>query len=218
MDELEILTSAFSTQRLEKYLRRSGGDHIKAVTHYKANLRLAESLYISLSVFEVTLRNALSRELRNMTGKEDWLLIFYSTPELAQLKNDVDKAIAQITKRKEKVTTDKIIAELTFGFWVALLNSQYERVLWKYLRKAFPYMPKRMRQRKNLSAPCNALRQLRNRIFHQEAICWDLHYVSQLHDNLVKVLSWMNADIASWLASIDPFEDVCKSIRKEMGW
>ena len=143
---------------------------------------------------------------------------FLFTPELAQLKNDVDKAIAQITKRKEKVTTDKIIAELTFGFWVALLNSQYERVLWKYLRKAFPYMPKRMRQRKNLSAPCNALRQLRNRIFHQEAICWDLHYVSQLHDNLVKVLSWMNADIASWLASIDPFEDVCKSIRKEMGW
>ena len=99
-----------------------------------------------------------------------------------------------------------------------LLNSQYERVLWKSLRKAFPNLPKKDRQRKNVSAPCNALRRLRNRIFHQEAICWDLYYMTCLHDNLVTVLGWMNVDIQQWLRTIDPYNDVCADIRKEMGW
>ena len=51
--ELEILTSAFSAQRLSKYLAYNHDDAKRAVRHYKSNLRLAESLYISLSVFEV---------------------------------------------------------------------------------------------------------------------------------------------------------------------
>ena len=73
-------------------------------------------------------------------------------------------------------------------------------------------------QRKNVSAPCNTFRRLRNRIFHQEAICWDLYYVSCLHDNLVTVLGWMNANMPDWLDKIDPFNKVCADIRKEMGW
>ena len=64
----------------------------------------------------------------------------------------------------------------------------------------------------------NTLRRLRNRIFHQEAICWDLFYLTCLHDNLVTVLGWMNADMPKWLASIDPFDTTCEDIRKEMEW
>ena len=50
--ELEILTEAFSAQRLSKYVAYNHGDPEKTVMHYKANLRLAESLYISLSVLK----------------------------------------------------------------------------------------------------------------------------------------------------------------------
>ena len=39
-----------------------------------------------------------------------------------------------------------------------------------------------------------------------------------LHDNLVTVLGWMNTDIQQWLRQIDPFDDVCADIRKEMEW
>ena len=160
----------------------------------------------------------MSRELCNMAGKADWFDLFYATPELQPLVPEIDKAKTLIRNRGEQVTTDKIISEMTFGFWVMLLNSQYERVLWKPLRKAFPNMPKQDRKRKNVSVPCNSFRHLRNRIFHQEAICWDLYYVTCLHDNLITVLGWMNADMPDWLAAIDPFNDVCTSIRKEMGW
>ena len=63
------------------------------------------------------------------------------------------------------------MAELTLGFWVSLLNTEYERTLWQALRRAFPYMPRRERQRRNVSAPLNTFRRFRNRIFHNESIC-----------------------------------------------
>lgn len=111
------------------------------------------------------------------------------------------------------VSPDKIIAELTFGFWVTLLNSEYELTLWKGLRLAFPYMPKKERKRKNVSAPCNSLRKLRNRVFHHESICWDLNYISNIHSRLVQVLGWMNSDMPTWLEQIDNFQKVVDNIR-----
>lgn len=60
----------------------------------------------------------------------------------------------------------------------SLLNNEYERVLWKDLRRAFPFMPKERRQRKNVSAPLNRFRAFRNRVFHNESICWNLNRVN----------------------------------------
>lgn len=211
--EIDILSVAFSSQRLKKYMYLYDSNETKVVAHYKANLALAESLYTSLSVFEVTLRNALSKELERMTGRKDWYSVFPSNPALKSLTSEVTIAVRHISQRGEMVSPDKIIAELTFGFWVTLLNSEYELVLWKGLRLAFPHMPKKDRKRKNVSSPCNALRKLRNRVFHHESICWDLDYITDLHNRLVMVLGWMNADIPAWLNEVDRFSDVVDEIR-----
>ena len=61
--EIDILNETVSAQRLKKYISLYDGDRAKVVAHYKANLAFSESLYTSLSVFEVTLRNALSKQL-----------------------------------------------------------------------------------------------------------------------------------------------------------
>ena len=212
-EEIDILYSAFSPQRLKKYIRLYNGDNDKVVAHYKANLALAESLYTSLSVFEVTLRNALSKEMERMMGRKDWYAVFPSTPALKSLTNEVTTAIKHISQRGEMVSPDKIIAELTFGFWVTLLNSEYELTLWKGLRLAFPYMPKKDRKRKNVSSPCNALRKLRNRVFHHESICWDLDYITDIHSRLILVLGWMDADMPAWLEGVDNFSNVVDEIR-----
>lgn len=116
------------------------------------------------------------------------------------------------------MTPAKVIAELTLGFWVSLLNSEYERLLWKHLRRAFPYMPKHLRQRKNVSAPLNSFRTFRNRVFHHESICWNLHRVSEIHDSLSLMLEWMNKDLPLWLKTIDRFEDTKKRICLRMNW
>ena len=211
--EIDILSGAFSSQRLEKYINLYNGDVMKVAAHYKANIALSESLYTSLSVFEVTLRNALSKELERMMGRKDWYSVFPSNPALKSLTSEVTVAIRHISQRGEMVSPDKIIAELTFGFWVTLLNSEYELSLWKSLRLAFPHMPKKDRKRKNVSSPCNALRKLRNRVFHHESICWDLDYITDIHNRLVIVLGWINTDMPSWLDEVDHFCKVVDEIR-----
>lgn len=211
--EFDILSGVFSSQRLEKYINLYNGDVMKVAAHYKANIALSESLYTSLSVFEVTLRNALSKELERMMGRKDWYSVFPSNPALKSLTSEVTVAIRHISQRGEMVSPDKIIAELTFGFWVTLLNSEYELSLWKSLRLAFPHMPKKDRKRKNVSSPCNALRKLRNRVFHHESICWDLDYITDIHNRLVMVLGWINTDMPSWLDEVDHFCKVVDEIR-----
>ena len=207
----------FSNKRMERYFRLYE-DEKRAIDHYRSNIELAESFYPCLSVFEVTLRNALSRELETMAGREDWYSIFPTTPGLVNLNRYITQAQKQIINRKENVTPAKVIAELTLGFWVSLLNSEYERLLWKHLRRAFPYMPKHLRQRKNVSAPLNSFRAFRNRVFHHESICWNLHRVSEIHDSLFLMLEWMNKDLPLWLKSIDRFEDTKERICLRMNW
>ena len=203
---------------MERYFKLYPNNEMLAITHYGCNLQLSEALYIPLSVFEVTLRNALCRELKKMTGREDWYAVFQTTHQLSNLNRYISQAAKQISGRHEEVTPSKIVAELTLGFWVSLLNSEYERILWKDLRRAFPYIPKTQRQRKFISAPLNRFRALRNRVFHNESICWNLNHVISLHNELITVLGWMNKDVPSWLLIYDRVPRVIDEIRKAMNW
>ncbi len=203
---------------MERYFILYPNDESRAVKHYQSNIKLTEAFYTSLSVLEVALRNALSRELKTMTGRDDWYAIFANTPGLTNLNKYITQATKQIAGRHEQITTSKIIAELTLGFWVSLLNAEYERLLWKDLRRAFPYIPKKDRKRKNVSAPLNRFRAFRNRVFHNESICWNMKKVQEIHDELLLVLEWINKDLPEWLTEIDRFENVQEQIKIEMGW
>ena len=203
---------------MERYFILYPNDESRAVKHYQSNIKLTEAFYTSLSVLEVALRNALSRELKTMTGRDDWYAIFANTPGLTNLNKYITQASKQIAGRHEQITTSKIIAELTLGFWVSLLNAEYERLLWKDLRRAFPYIPKKDRKRKNVSAPLNRFRAFRNRVFHNESICWNMKKVQEIHDELLLVLEWINKDLPEWLKEIDRFKNVQEHIKIEMGW
>lgn len=214
----EFFKKVFSDDRMERYFSLYPNDENKAMLHYQCNLMLSEAMYVPLSVLEVTLRNALCRELTTMAGREDWYAIFPNTPGLSNLNRYITKAVKQISGRHEVITPSKVIAELTLGFWVSLLNSEYEKVLWKDLRRAFPYMPKVIRQRKNISAPLNRFRSFRNRVFHNEAICWNINQVIKIHNELVEVLGWINNDMPKWLSSSDRVPLVSDEICKLLQW
>ena len=203
---------------MSRYFDLYGSDYENAIRHYKCNIKLAESCYTSLTILELSLRNALSRELEKMTGREDWYAVFSTTDGLNNLNKYIELAKNQISNRHETITPPKIVAELTLGFWVSLMNSEYERILWKYLRKAFPYLPKEQRQRRKVSSPLNSFRSFRNRIFHNESICWNLTHVENIHASMIETIGWINKDIPSWMKEFDRFPTVCNEIRKEMGW
>ena len=198
----------FSEARMRPYYNLYPGNERKAIKHYEQNIKLAESLGPSLSVFEVTLRNAIIRELEIMTGQKEWYLFFKNHPALNSIYKYIITAINHISARGESVTADKINGELTLGFWVSLFNADYEKYLWKDLRRAFPGIPKKQRQRKNVSAPLNSIRILRNRVYHNESISWNLRRLSNIHESIVTVIQWMNPSLPVWLSKVDRYKVV----------
>ena len=206
----------FSEKRLEKYFKRYGGDSDKAIKHYRCNIELSEAFYPCISTFEVVLRNGINRELSLLFGREDWYTEFATLSGLAGLNKYITQANKQIASRHEYSSPSKIVAELTLGFWVSLFNVEYELILWKNLRRAFPNMPKRVRQRKKIAPPLNRFRTFRNRIFHHEPISWNLRTVSQIHAEILTVMSWMNKDIPLWIAPFDRFDTVYRKVEKEL--
>jgi len=206
----------FSQKRLEKYFNRYNADTDKAMSHYRCNIELSEAFYPGISTFEISLRNAISRELTVLYGREDWYSVFATTPGLSGLNKYIQQANRQIADRNENSSPAKIIAELTLGFWVSLFNVEYERILWKDLRRVFPNMPKKIRQRKNIAPPLNRFRALRNRIFHHEPISWNLAIVANNHAEMITVMGWINKDIPVWLAPFDRFEKVLQTTLKKM--
>ncbi len=100
----KFFEKVFSNKRMERYFALYPDDEKKAIKHYQSNIKLAEAFYTSLSVLEVALRNALSRELETMTGREDWYAVFPNTPGLNNLNRYITQASKQIVGRHEAIT------------------------------------------------------------------------------------------------------------------
>lgn len=193
----------FSTERMEKYFNHYPNDDAKALLHYKINIELSESFYSVLSMYEVALRNSLNRELTAYFETSEWYLKIDTVNGLRNLKDSIHTAKRQIANRNETITSNKVVAELPLGFWVRLLNTEYERILWKSLRKAFPHIEKSERQRNTISAPLNKIRDFRNRVFHHEPISWRIDKLEETHNRIIRVMGWINKDLPDLAKSID---------------
>ena len=139
MAGMDFFKKVFSDEQMQKYYTAHCDDETLAIKHYQFNIEISESFYSCLSVFEVALRNALDRELITHFGTEEWYNHFQSNAVLLKLIKEISIAKTQIIKRHEIVCPSKVVAELTFGFWTRLLNTELELILWKDLRRAFPF-------------------------------------------------------------------------------
>ena len=84
-------------------------------------------------------------------------------------KDTIIKVKKTLLGMRKQIEAGRVVAELNFGFWTALMDRRYEQVLFpKLLKPCFPYMPRHERTRKNVSARFERIRRLRNRIFHHE--------------------------------------------------
>ena len=122
---------------------------------------------------------------------------------MREIHKEIILAQSRITRRAEIITSDKIVSELNLGFWVRLFNSEFERILWKDLRRSFPYMPKQDKKRHKISTPLNSIRNFRNRIYHYEPISWDFNELSKIHKEIYLLLHWINKDLPSLVEQLD---------------
>lgn len=208
MDRIAI-EKVISTERLEPYLKKHGGDFEKAVNHYKVNIEISESFYPLLSILEIALRNKFDYQLKRLFDDENWFENPRFIKSVTRFQMDrVSEAKANILREKKTITSGKIISELSFGFWTSLLDSKFERILWKNLRLAFPNCPKNIRKRKTMSSKLNGIRKLRNRIFHHEPVTWSLTALTIYRNEIIEGIDWLDRDLLLWCNDIFRIDDV----------
>lgn len=195
---VQALVSSISIERLSAYLEKTSDNREKALELYAWNTEISAELYAPLQGLEITMRNAMHRELSSVYGV-DW---YDKTPKVPLTENAIKKishAKHIVQNNGNTVDSPHIVAELSFGFWIALLGHGYQRdyhnKLWTpALHKAFPNIKMK---RKSIHKRLDDLRILRNRIAHHEPIFTrDLRadYIS-----VKEVISWICPDTAEWV-------------------
>lgn len=188
------LTGYLSAARLAPYAR-DGAAAAVAIRRHEWNLLICESLYPTLQLLEVVLRNRLLAAFDAVIGPE-WMSgvgIRHSD----RCEQELGRARDRVAKRKPLHIRDDWVAELGLGFWCALHAAHYEQPALcgrapfpGLIKRVYPGMPKSRHSLRAIKSDLERLRRLRNRVFHHERI---LHWVDL--DDQVRVasqyLAWM---------------------------
>lgn len=193
----------FSRARMGRYLVARSGDAKQAMRDYDYSLRLSAAMLPVINVVEVALRNGVQAQLSKCYGMPDWWNALCVGDAFAWQAKEISAAKERLRVRRELQTPDKVVAELTLGFWNSLFNARLQANLWKPLRLVFQHCPKQQRKRGNISSRLNQIRTLRNRVFHHEPLLWLHPSLAEQHAACVTVVEWMNPRLALWLKSID---------------
>ncbi len=202
------LERLLSQSRLTTYYQLFPNDKQKAIEYYQLNTQIAESLYPLLSNLEIVLRNAIHNSFSIHFKNTNW----YAHVTYPELQDQINIAKSKISASKNQITIDKLVSELTLGFWTSLFNKNYAKDYWKPLMYAFPLLSKQQKHRNVIAFKLNNIRKFRNRIFHYEPICNDLNILSTNHTNILEVLQWINTDIVNWTKQIDRFDNLYQQV------
>lgn len=194
-----------SAPRMSRYLSACNDDTKKAMTLYRANLRLSQELFSILSIFEVVLRNKIDSHYRSVfhpiIRNEDWLIYaaspggFYDNGSTSKTRTSILKAKSNLG---ENYTHNKLLAELNFGFWRFQFGPKEFRAAGSNLHQIFV---KRSHGTNHTSIfnRLQLINKLRNRIAHHEPICFDISqntisnkYAIDHFDEIITLLRWMD--------------------------
>jgi hypothetical protein len=197
-EELERLKQSLSEERLGPYLALAGSDLREAIRLYERNTSLSEALYGLLQGLEVPLRNAMHHALSVGLSREDW---YDSIVWRVAQQEQVDNAKESLRAKAKPVTPGRMVAELTFGFWVGLTGPKYSVDLWeRHLYKAFPNAKL---GRKQLNKRLESIRLLRNRVAHHEPIL--SRDLPKDVDRILETIDWISLDTEQWVRQTNCF-------------
>jgi hypothetical protein len=228
------ICTIFSEPRLATYLKAANHDKQQALELYQLNLRLSESIYPTLCILEITLRNRISGVLVKHYGdtwfdgyKGEWFdgqFLPLSPGKYNRELDEIQKTSSKLLNKKKLVTKDTLTANLTFAFWTGMTSRCYERSIWQnYISQIFPDAPKKYNLIRNISSIRNDLhgiRELRNRTFHHEPIfCTKKMSFSDLianYDRAKKLTGWLSQNALIFLNKHDQFSSLIVSIPPSM--
>lgn len=183
-----------------------------ALRRHAWNLRICESLYPTLQLLEVVLRNQVCAGMDAVVGA-DWM-DGVGIAHSARCSEDLAQVRLSLQRRRPSFTRDDRIAALSLGFWCALHGPHYEQgrlclhpPFPTLIKKVYPGMPKSLHALHRIKSDLERLRRLRNRVFHHERI---LHWndLDAQVDLAQSYLDWMGAEAAEAHRQLSRYREV----------
>ncbi|VAW12001.1 hypothetical protein MNBD_BACTEROID03-2301 [hydrothermal vent metagenome] len=209
--EYNKLEYYLSQPRLNRFLIATGNSKPRAKKLYRINLRVAQAFYPILNLFEIFLRNVINYQISGHFANPNWIMVeknrFMSDGSLSgtryYLKKSVNKAEGAIRRKRGIVTPGKVIAEQSFGFWTSLFDTHHYRLIGGVVIHCFPSKPAAI-NRSLINQKLNRIREFRNRIYHNEPICFngssiDFAEAINIKIEIYELLEWMDADLVTYV-------------------
>jgi Abi-like protein len=211
------LEKFLSHPRLERFLYACQNDKNKAVELYKANLEISKSFYPLINITEVVLRNQINNVLTSHFSDPNWILnqrygfMFDLSLKTGNffMKTQIDRAEIELRKRNVPISSGRVIAELNFYFWTMFFENQHYKLLKGRPIKIFPNIPAKHGKLEVWSI-LTKIRKLRNRISHQEPICFnnrtskiDFSLTIDVYKSIRKITRWIDSDLLIWVKETD---------------
>lgn len=209
--EYSKLEYYLSQPRLQRFLRAAANSRTKAQKLYRVNLRVSQGFYPVLNLFEIFLRNAINYHVSSHFSNPNWIVSektgFMSDPTLEPsryfLKKSIQKAERTIRRKGSAVTSGKVIAEQSLGFWTSLFDPHHYRLIGGSPIRVFLNKPA-YANRNLINQKLNKIRKFRNRIYHNEPVCFnnlDIDF-SEAHDiknEVYQLLNWIDVDLTNYV-------------------
>lgn len=214
----------FSSPRIGRYLTACANDPKRCLKLYKSNLKVAQTFHPLLGSLEVILRNGINDQLTSFFSDPDWIINqktgFMIAPSLTHvnkrtnktetnrfLLNSVKRAEKKLIKKRIGVTSGRIISEQTFGFWTDIFENHHYKLLRGRPIKIFKNLPSGYGRTEVLNE-LNKVRQFRNRINHNEPICFvgtniDFTNTLAVYNSILNLMTWINPELNKWVKSFD---------------
>lgn len=169
-DDVERIIGIIGEERLTAYLDCTENRR-EALKLYALNARLSKHLLEVIGGLEIALRNAVSDSISDYYSRADWYRTRRFIRELApERRQNLRETRKRLKAQNRKERPGRVVAGLTFHFWVAMHEKKYRDIIWTpHLHKIWPKGENLKRVHKDLSK----IRDLRNRIAHFEPIFKD---------------------------------------------
>lgn len=224
-EELMELEEVLSSERINAYIMPGDPSLDTAIERYLWNMRLAEALWSSFHLTEVTLRNRINKTFSEFYG-ENWLLnppkeLLLSERNLTNLKNVKDRFNAEQDKKKphlrRALTNNDLVAGVDFGFWTYLFKSKYDPI-WNrkgVMQQVFPNMPADSSlELIEIHDILYRIKKLRNRVAHHDPV-YDGPY-KEVYAEILMLLEFLSPVTLKLLKMTDRIPEISKEIEKLM--
>jgi len=213
-----------SADRINRYFQSTGNNSRKAMTLYRANLKLSQELFTIISCFEVALRNAIDRHYTALHGN-NWLRDSASPGGMFNTRNcgKTPYIIATAMRKLTVYSHPGLIAQMEFGFWRYTFARHQFYAGGQGLLTVFPSKPvstlTHSYNNQYFFDELERINGMRNRLAHHEPVCFrngfaikDTSYSRRIYNLLIRLFQWMDINEAALLYGLDHVVDICDKI------